>query len=87
MQAIIRKYSGIWFVNSYIRLYEDANLQIMRQLESDPKRKVTFPSPADMQTADAIFKSIVDDYAAKSPHNAELVRAARAAVAKLRSAK
>jgi TRAP-type C4-dicarboxylate transport system substrate-binding protein len=87
VQAIIRRYSGVWFVDSYIRLYGEANLQTMRQLESDPKRKVTFPSPADMQTADTIFKSVVDDFAAKSPRNAELVSAARAAVATLRTAR
>ncbi len=85
VQAIIRKHSGIWFVDSYIRVNRDATAQTMRQLESDPRRKVTFPSPADMQTADAVFTSIVDEFAAMSPHNAELVSAARAAVAKLRT--
>jgi len=87
VQALIRKYSGVWFVNSYIQVNGDATAQTMRQLESDPRRKVTFPSPADMQTADAVFKAIVDAYAATSPHNAELVRAARAAVANLRAGK
>jgi TRAP-type C4-dicarboxylate transport system substrate-binding protein len=85
VQAIIRKYSGVWFMNSYIQVNGDATSRTMRQLEADPKRKVTFPSPADMQTADAVFTSIVDGFAAMSPHNAELVRAARAAVAKLRA--
>ncbi len=85
VQAIIRKYSGVWFVDSYIRVNGDATSRIMRQLESDPKRKVTFPSPADTQTADAVFKSVVDEFAAMSPHNAELVSAARAVVAKLRA--
>ncbi len=87
VKAIIRKYSGVWFVNSYIRVNGDATAQTMRQLESDPRRKVTFPSPADMQTAEAVFKTIVDAYAATSPQNAELVRAARATVANLRASK
>ncbi len=85
VKAAIRKYSGAWFMDSYIQVNGDATAQTMRQLESDPRRKVTFPSPADMQTADAVFKAIVDAYAAKSPHNAELVHAARAAVANLRA--
>jgi len=85
VQAIIRKHSGAWLLDNFIRINADANAQIVRQLESDPKRTVTFPSPADQQTADAVFKSIVDGYAAKSSHNAELVGAARAAVAKLRA--
>ena len=37
-----------------------------------------------MKTADAIFKSIVDAYAATDPHNAELVNAAKAALSKYR---
>jgi hypothetical protein len=56
---------------------------VMNQLESDPHRKVVFPSPADLLTANAVFNSIVDDYAASSSHNSDLVAAARAEVAKL----
>jgi len=84
VQALIRKYSGDWFIENYIRINETSTALIMNQLESDPHRKVVFPSPADMLTADAVFKSFVDGYAAGSPHNSELVAAARAEVAKLR---
>jgi TRAP-type transport system periplasmic protein len=84
-QAIIRKHSGAWLLDNFIRINADANAQIVRQLQTDPKRTITFPSPADMQTADAVFKSIIDGYAAMSPRNAELVSAVRAAVAKLRA--
>jgi TRAP-type transport system periplasmic protein len=87
VQAVIRRHSGAWLLDNFIRINADANAQIVRQLQSDPKRTITFPSPADMQTADAVFKSIVDGYAAKSPHNAELVRAAQATVADLRASK
>jgi TRAP-type C4-dicarboxylate transport system substrate-binding protein len=86
VQAIIRKYSGAWFRDEYIQTYGAATAQIMRQLEADPKTQVKYPSPADMQTADGVFKSVIGDYVAASPHNAELVGAARAAVANLRSA-
>lgn len=85
VQAIIRKYSGDWFMENYNRVNETSTAVIMSQLESDPNRKVVFPSPADMETADTIFKSIVDGYAAESSHNAELVAAAQAIVAKLHS--
>lgn len=84
VQALIRKYSGDWFTENYIRINDTSTALIMNQLESDPHRKVVFPSPTDMLTAIAVFKSIVDDYAAGSPHNSELVNAARAEVAKLR---
>lgn len=87
VQAIIRKHSGTWFVDNYDRINEAATALIMNQLESDSRRRVTVPSKADMKTADAVFRSIVDGYAALSPHNAELVEAARAAVANLNEVK
>jgi TRAP-type C4-dicarboxylate transport system substrate-binding protein len=85
VQAIIRKYSGDWFMDNYNRVNEASTAVVMSQLESDPHRKVVFPSKADMQTADAVFKSIVDAYVASDPHHAELVDAARTALAKTRS--
>lgn len=87
VQALIRKYSGDWFTQNYIRINETSTIVLMTQLESDPHRKVVVPSPADLLTANAVFKSIVDAYAAGSPHNAELVAAAQAEVAKLRTGK
>lgn len=83
VQALIRKYSGDWFTENYILINEASTALVMNQLEADPHRKVVFPSQADMLTADAIFKSIVDAYVAGSPHNSELVDAARAEVVKL----
>jgi TRAP-type C4-dicarboxylate transport system substrate-binding protein len=86
VQAIIRKYSGDWLVENYIRINETSTALVTNQLESEPQRKVMFSPQADMQTADAIFKSIDDAYKAGAPHNAELVNAAQAEVAKLRLA-
>jgi TRAP-type C4-dicarboxylate transport system substrate-binding protein len=85
VQAIIRKYSGDWFMQSYNQVNETSTATVLTQLESDPHRKVVFPSNADLQTAGVIFKSIVDAYTAAAPHNAELVNAARAELAKFRS--
>ncbi len=85
VQAIIRKYSGEWDAENYARINETSTARVMNQLESDSRRTVTFPSKADLKTVDAIYKSIVDAYSAGSPHNAELVKAARAEVAKIRA--
>lgn len=87
VQAIIRKYSGTWFVDNYIRINDAATALIMKQLETDPRRTVTIPSAADTKAANAVFKSVVSAYAATGRHDAELVEAARAAVASLRSEK
>ena len=85
VQAIIRKHSGAWFTENYNRINESSTALIMTVLKSDSHRKVVIPSKADMKTADAIFKSIVDAYAAANPHNAELVNAAEAVLSKFRT--
>ncbi len=87
VQAIIRKHSGVWFVDNYNRINEAATALVMNQLVSDPRRTVTVPSAADAKTADVAFKSVVSDYAAMNPHNAELVGVVRAAVASLDATK
>ena len=85
VQAIIRKHSGAWFAEKYDRINESSTALVMTMLKSDSHRKVVIPSKADMRTADAIFKSIVDAYAAANPHNAELVNAAKAILSKFRA--
>jgi TRAP-type C4-dicarboxylate transport system substrate-binding protein len=81
--AIIRKYSGTWLLENYNRINETSTALIMTQLESDSRRTVVYPSKADLNTADVVFKSIVDSYSAENAHNAALVNAARAVVAKI----
>lgn len=85
VQAIILKYSGAWLMDTYNRINESSTSLIMTQLEADPHRNVVPPTQADIQKIDEVYKSIDDTYAANSPHNAELVQAARAEVAKFRS--
>lgn len=86
VRDLIRKHSGAWFIENYTRVNTAATEQLMKQLAADPRRKVVFPSVTDMRTADAVFKKVIDDYAAQNAHNAKLVETARAAVAKLRAA-
>ena len=84
VQAIIRKYSGAWLDENYIRINEASTALIMDHLKSEPRRTVTYPSKADLKTAHTVFDAVIADYASASPHNAELLNAARAEVAKLR---
>lgn len=85
IQAIIRKYSGDWLVQQYIQINDTSTALVMNDLESDPKRKVVFPSKADMKTANSIFDSVVDAFIAEDPNNAQLVKAARVEVMKARA--
>jgi len=85
VQALIRKYSGIGLAMQTIQIDQSSTDLIMNQLQSDPKRKVVFPSEADMRTANAVFQSLVDGFAAADPYQAKLVDAVRMEIAKLRS--
>ncbi len=71
VRAIIKKFSGPWAVDNYIRINEASTAAIMNQLESDPRRTVTTPTQDDKKTVEAVYKSIVYDFAAASPHNAK----------------
>ena len=86
-QAIIRKYSGEWAAARWIDGYREDNKRALEKLKSDPRRKVINPSLADLHTAQAAFKSVIEEWASKSPHNRELLELARAEIAKLSSAK
>ena len=81
---MIRKYSGEWLAARYIEAY-DANADpIVEQLKSDPKRTVTVPSQADLDTAQVTFKTVIREWQAKSPRNLKLLMAVETEIAKLR---
>jgi len=84
-QDIIRKYSGEWAAARFIESYDAANKSALEKLTSDPRRKVIIPSPADFNTAQTAFKSVIAEWAANSSHNRELLRTVEAELAKLRS--
>jgi TRAP-type C4-dicarboxylate transport system substrate-binding protein len=82
-QAIIRRYSGDWLAEQNASAFERLDNQILAQLKSDPRRKVVFPSPSDMERAQQVFASVVEGWAASSPHNRELLALVKAEIAKL----
>jgi TRAP-type C4-dicarboxylate transport system substrate-binding protein len=84
-QDIIRKHSGEWAANRFIEAYEVSDRLVMEQLKSDPQRSLVAPSQRDLGIADSAFKSVIAEWADKSPHNQELLKLARAGIAKLRS--
>jgi TRAP-type C4-dicarboxylate transport system substrate-binding protein len=85
-QDIIRKYSGKWAAARFIAARSEVENQVVAQLKSDTRRKVIIPSPSDQAQAEAVFKTITDEFASKSDHNRELLKAARSEIAKIRAA-
>ncbi len=66
-QAIIQKYSGEWAAGRWIDGYREDNKRALERLKADPRRKVINPSPVDLHTAQAAFKSVIEEWAAKGP--------------------
>jgi TRAP-type C4-dicarboxylate transport system substrate-binding protein len=85
VQDIIRKYSGEWTAERFIQIYDRSDVQILEQLKSDPKRSVVFPSSLDLEIAHVAFKSVIAEWAAKSPHDSDLLKLTEAELAKLRA--
>lgn len=83
-QNIIRKYSGEWYAARFIETLGAYNAQIVKQLESDPRRKVVFPSPVDMKRADAAFAAVIADSIEGNSRSRALLQAAAAELARIR---
>jgi TRAP-type C4-dicarboxylate transport system substrate-binding protein len=83
-QSIIRKYSGEWAATRFIESREATELKVMEQLKSDPRRRFILPTQAELDTAHAAFKAVIEDVLAKSPRNREIMKAAKSELAKLR---
>ncbi|SDH89122.1 TRAP-type C4-dicarboxylate transport system, substrate-binding protein [Bradyrhizobium sp. Rc2d] len=83
-QDIIRAYSEEWPAERFIATYDAGDEAVMRQLKSDPKRTLVFPSVADREKAQHIFDLVIDDWASSSERNRELLRTVKAELVKLR---
>jgi TRAP-type transport system periplasmic protein len=84
-QDAIRRHSGDWTAARFVAAYDANNGSAMARLESDPKRKVIFPSQAELELATDAFRPVIETWAAKSPRNFELLELAKAEIAKLRA--
>ena len=86
-QDAIRKHSGEWTAARFNEGIGTYNASVVKQLQADPKRKVVFPSPADLDAMQPAFQSVIDTWVAKSPRNKELLELVRAELAKVRASR
>jgi TRAP-type C4-dicarboxylate transport system substrate-binding protein len=84
-QDIIRAHSGEWPLASFLKSYDAVDSQVMEQLASNPKRKIVHPTQPDLDTAKTAFKSVVDEWAAKSQDNRNRLETVQTEIAKLRA--
>ncbi len=84
-REIIRKYSGAWLSERGATCFDEKNRETVAQLRGDRRRTVVKPSPADLVAARRVLASVIEEWAAQSPHNQELLALVRAEIAKLHS--
>ncbi len=84
-QALIRKFSGERSAATWIGSYASSESQALDKIKSDPERKVVEPSPSDLEAAQQVYRSLIDAWAARSPHNRELLKIIEAELATIRS--
>ena len=85
VQDAIRRFSGVWAAERFIENHDVVEREIMVQLRADPQRKVIAPTRSDLDRAQAVFKSVTDEWVAKSPHNRELLDKATKELVALRA--
>jgi TRAP-type C4-dicarboxylate transport system substrate-binding protein len=84
-REVILKYAGEWTAARFTDRYEADNVEQVRKLREDPRRKVTDPSEGDKTTARAVFQSVTNEWLARDPRNAAILALAQAEIARLRA--
>ena len=82
---IIRKYSGAWMAEGFVAHWQVIETEELERITSNHQRKVTVPSPLDLESAQAVFRSVSDEWAAQSPRNSQLLRFVKEQLAEIRS--
>jgi len=86
-QDAIREYGLEWMASRYSDEYVAYDSELIKRLQADPKRKVLIPSEADQNAARARFEPVIAAWVGKSPRNAELYKAVKAEIEKVRARK
>jgi TRAP-type transport system periplasmic protein len=82
-QAIIRKYSGQWLSDRSVKQLAKLDRDVLKRIEAEPRRTVTFPSAADAKTIRAVYGQVIDEYSGSSDHHRDLLARIRAELARL----
>ena len=77
---MIRRYSGEWLAERFVKGFELYNTEFLEQLKSDPLRTVTFPSQSEIDVAERTFRALRAEWADATPRRRELLNAVEAEV-------
>lgn len=85
VQTIIKQYSGAWAAEHYIDTIEALNSSGLEQINSDPKRTLGFPSPADRALAQQAYDRVAEEWAGTDTVKIGQIKQLRAELANVRS--
>ena len=86
-QDAIRKFSQEWMAKRYNDVYSAYDAELVKRLQTDPKRTVVIPGTADREAARLAFEPLIAAWIAKSARNGELYKLVKAELELVRSAK
>jgi TRAP-type C4-dicarboxylate transport system substrate-binding protein len=86
-QDVLNKYSPDWINDTYVKNLSAFNASVIDQLRADKKRTVLEPSETDLKVIKAASEKVTAEWAAKDPHNAQLLAKARELLTQIRAQK
>jgi TRAP-type C4-dicarboxylate transport system substrate-binding protein len=86
-QEAILKHDGTWMANLFITSINAYNDKLMKKLTSDSGRTIVTPTQADAEAAQSSFDKIINNWAAKSPRNKQLLEQVRSELTAVRTGK
>lgn len=86
-QDALRKFGLEWNEKTYSQSMLAYDAELVKRMESDPKRKVVHPGPADAEAARKALEPVRTAWVSKSPRHAELYRQVLAEIEKVRAQK
>jgi len=87
VKDIIRKHSGEWTAAAWIASFGAGEKIMLKRMKSQRDSTIVEPSAADLAAANQIYRSMIESWAARSPHNRELLRRVHAELAEIRAMK
>lgn len=86
-KSLIRKYSGEWAANNWTENISRFDAASLDKLRSDPKHTIVNPSTADLEAAESVYRSIIDNWVVAGDRNRPLLGRLEAELAAIRSAR
>ena len=84
-QDVIAKYSPGWINDTYVKNLSALNDELIEKFRADKKRTVVTPSADDLKAIKIASDKVTADWAARNPHNAQLLAKARELLVNIRA--